>query len=179
MSSSFPSPPSPAPAPPSRAPADSGPVPVATAAPHGIDPRGPRFVAAVVSVLGIVGLLLGTGPGALVVLALLAVSFGLGVVRGVTGTWQSWVFRRFVRPRFAPPDELEDPRPPRFAQLVGLVISGVGLVLGLAGVPAGIPVAAALVLVASVLNAAFGLCLGCELYLLGLRPRARRAVVPA
>ena len=151
-------------------------APVASAAPRGIDPRGPRFVAAVVAVLAIVGLLLGTGPGALVVLVLLAVSFGLGVVRGVTGTWQSWLFRRFVRPRLAPPDELEDPRPPRFAQLVGLVISGAGLVLGLAGVPAGIPAAAGLVLVASVLNAVFGLCLGCELYLLGLRLRARRTV---
>ncbi len=154
-------------------------VPVVAAAPRGIDPRGPRVVAALVSVLAIVGLLLGTGPGALVVLALLVASFGLGVVRGVSGTWQSWVFRRFVRPRLAPPDELEDPRPPRFAQLVGLVISGVGLVLGLAGVPAGIPVAAALVLVASVLNAAFGLCLGCELYLVGLRLRAHRAADPA
>ncbi|OJV81352.1 MAG: hypothetical protein BGO37_16915 [Cellulomonas sp. 73-92] len=141
----------------------------------GIDPRGPRFVAALTAVLTVVALLLGTGSAALVVLAVLAASFGLGVVRGVTGTWQSRLFRRFVRPRLAPPDELEDPRPPRFAQLVGLVISGLGVLLGLLGVGPAIPVAAALVLVASFLNAAFGLCLGCELYLLGVRLRAARA----
>ena len=174
---------SPSPAPQSRAASPDGPEPSSAAAssatPAGIDPRGPRFVAGIVSVLAIVALLLGTGPGALVVLAVLVVSFGLGVVRGVTGTWQSWLFRRLVRPRLAPPDELEDPRPPRFAQLVGLVISGIGLLLGLLGVGPAIPVAGAFVLVASVLNSVFGLCLGCELYLLGVRLRARRAVSPA
>ncbi len=140
----------------------------------GIDPRGPRFVAAITAVLAVVVLLLGTGTAALVVLAVLVVSFALGAARGPAHTWQGWAFRRLVRPRLAPPDELEDPRPPRFAQLVGLVISGAGLVLALLGAGAAIPVSAALVLVASFLNAAFGLCLGCELYLLGVRLRARR-----
>ncbi len=143
---------------------------------RGIDPRGPRVAAGVTAALAVVGLLLGTGPGALVVLAVVAGSFVLGVVRGVAGTWQGWLFRRFVRPRLAPPDELEDPRPPRFAQIVGLVISGLGLGLGLLGVGPAIPAGAALVLVASFLNAAFGLCLGCELYLVGVRLRAARAL---
>jgi hypothetical protein len=83
------------------------------------------------------------------------------------------LYRSLVRPRLAPPTELEDPRPPRFAQGVGLVITGVGAVLGLLGVAAAVPVAAALALVAAVLNAVFGLCLGCELYLLGVRMRTR------
>ena len=84
------------------------------------------------------------------------------------------MFKKLVRPRLAPPTELEDPRPPTFAQLVGLIITGAGLVLGLAGVSAAVPVAAAFALVAAFLNAVFGLCLGCELYLLGLRLRAGR-----
>jgi hypothetical protein len=56
---------------------------------------------------------------------------------------------------------------------VGLVVTGAGLVLALAGIGAAVPVAAAVALVAAFLNAVFGLCLGCELYLLGVRLRAR------
>jgi hypothetical protein len=76
-----------------------------------------------------------------------------------------------VRPRLGPPTELEDPRPPRFAQTVGLVVTGAGLVLALLGVPWSVEISAALALVAAFLNAAFGLCLGCELYLLLKRSR--------
>jgi len=142
--------------------------------PAGIDPRGPRFGAALTLVLLIVVLLLGTTPAAYAVLAVVVASFALGAFGGVGRTWQAWVFRTVVRPRLDPPAELEDPRPPTFAQLVGLIITGAGLVLGLAGVSAAVPVAAALALVAAFLNAVFGLCLGCELYLLGLRLRSSR-----
>ena len=142
--------------------------------PAGVDPRGPRFGAALTLVLLIVVLLLGTTPAAYAVLAVVVASFALGAFGGVGRTWQAWVFRTVVRPRLGPPTELEDPRPPTFAQLVGLIITGAGLVLGLAGVSAAVPVAAALALVAAFLNAVFGLCLGCELYLLGLRLRSSR-----
>ena len=71
--------------------------------------------------------------------------------------------------RLAPPTELEDPRPPRFAQLVGLLVVGAGLLFAALGFPAGVPIAAAVALVAAFLNSAFGLCLGCELYLLQRR----------
>ena len=142
-----------------------------------IDPRGPRFGAALTAVLLVVVLLLGTSTAAVVVLAVVAASFALGVARGVQGTWQAAVFRTLVRPRprLAAPTELEDPRPPRFAQLVGLVVTGAGLVLALFGLSAAVPVSAAIALVAAFLNAAFGLCLGCEMYLLGLRLRSRSA----
>lgn len=82
---------------------------------------------------------------------------------------QGIAFRTWVRPRLGPPAELEDPRPPRFAQLVGLFVVGAGLLVAALGVPAGVPIAAAFALVAAFLNAAFGLCLGCELYLLQRR----------
>ena len=140
----------------------------------GIDPRGPRFGAAVTLVLLVAVLLLGTTPAAYAVLAVIVASFALGAFGGIGRTWQGWLFQRLVRPRLAPPTELEDPRPPTFAQLVGLIITGAGLVLGLAGVAVAVPVAAAFALVAAFLNAVFGLCLGCELYLLGLRLRSGR-----
>jgi hypothetical protein len=150
-------------------------TPVRTQSPAGIDPRGPRFGAAVNLVLLIAVLLLGATPAGYVVLAVIVAGFALGAFGGIGRTWQGWVFRKAVRPRLAPPTELEDPRPPTFAQLVGLVITGAGLVLGLAGVEAAVPVAAAFALVAAFLNAVFGLCLGCEMYLLGVRLRAGRA----
>lgn len=138
-------------------------------APAGIDPRGPRFGAAVTAALLVITLLLGTGPAATALLVVVALLFVLGVARGVQGTLQGLAFRTWVRPRLAPPAELEDPRPPRFAQLVGLLVVGAGLLFAALGFPAAVPVAAAVALVAAFLNAAFGLCLGCELYLLQRR----------
>lgn len=103
-------------------------------------------------------------PG-FVVAAIVAALFVWGLVSPPTSPW-AVLFRTFVRPRLSPPVELEDPRPPRFAQGVGLFVVGTGLVLHLAGVPLALPVATAAAFVAALLNAAFGLCLGCQLYLL-------------
>lgn len=149
--------------------------PTGTAAPAGIDPRGPRVGAALTAVLLVVVLLLGTGAAAAALLAVVAAGFALGAVGGVGATWQAAVYRTLVRPRLAAPRELEDPRPPRFAQLVGLVITGAGVLLALVGVAPAVTVAAAVALVAAFLNAVFGLCLGCEMYVLGARLRSRAA----
>ncbi|TRW43683.1 DUF4395 domain-containing protein [Georgenia yuyongxinii] len=145
-----------------------------TARTTGIDPRGPRFGAAVTSVLLVVVVLLGQTPAATILLVVVTASFALGAVRGTQGTWQGWLFRTLVRPRLAPPAELEDQAPPRFAQLVGLVVTGIGLALALAGLAWAVPVFAGVALVAAFLNAAFGFCLGCELYVVGRRLVAAR-----
>ena len=134
--------------------------------PPGIDPRGPRFGAGVTAALLAVVLLLPPGPAAFAALAVIVALFAVGAVRGPQGTVQGLVFRTLVRPHLGPADHLEDPRPPRFAQRVGLAITSAGVVLGLAGLPVAVTVAAAVALVAAFLNAAVGFCLGCELYLL-------------
>lgn len=133
-----------------------------------IDPRGPRFAAALTTVVLAVALLSGSAWVLAVQVAVFAVTWATPY--GPYGL----LFRSLVRPRLGPPAELEDARPPRFSQLVGLLVTGTGLVLGLAGVPWAVEAGAGLGLVAAFLNAAFGLCLGCELYLLGrrLRPSA-------
>ncbi|WP_353829001.1 DUF4395 domain-containing protein [Agromyces sp. SYSU T0242] len=145
--------------------------------PPGIDPRGPRFSAAITSGLLLVTVLLGVAGAATAALALLgalALLFAWGALAGVARHPFGVLFRAAVRPRLAPPAETEDPRPPTFAQLVGLVVSGTGVVLGLVGVPAAVPIAAAAAFVASFLNAVFGYCLGCRLYLLLVRARVIR-----
>jgi hypothetical protein len=140
--------------------------------PVGIDPRGPRVAAGITGAVLAVAVLTGSVWVLAVQVAVFAVTATLGVARGPYAV----VYRRVVRPRLAPPTELEDPRPPRFAQVVGLVVTGTGLVAAMAGVNAAVEVAAGLGFVAAFLNAVFGLCLGCELYLALARLRARPAV---
>ncbi|MGW0660295.1 DUF4395 domain-containing protein [Streptodolium elevatio] len=133
---------------------------------HGPRPRGPRFAAAVTSV--VLAVVLVTGSGRL--LAAQAVVFAVAVLAGPGASPYGWIYRTLVAPRLAPPTEREDPRPVRFAQGVGLVFAVVGAVGYLAGLTALGIVAAAFALFAAFLNAVFGLCLGCEMYL-----RFRRA----
>ena len=132
----------------------------------GIDPRGPQFAAALTSAVLLAVLLLAPGPTATILLSAQAVLFAVGAARGVQRTPYSWLFRTLVRPRLGAPAELEDPRPPRFAQAVGLAFAVTGLVALLLGADLVGLVAVGLALVAALLNAAFRLCLGCEMYLL-------------
>ncbi|PUA81488.1 DUF4395 domain-containing protein [Nocardioides currus] len=135
-----------------------------------IDPRGPRFTAAVTLVVLAVALLVPT-PAAVVVVAGQAVFFAIGAGLGVQHTPTAVVFRTLVRPRLAPPAALEDARPPRFAQGVGLLFTVAALIAFATGAVLVAQVAIGFAVVAALLNAVFGLCLGCELYLLGLRLR--------
>ncbi len=139
-----------------------------------IDPRGPQFNAALTSVVLAVVLLTAPGPIGLTLLAAQAVLFGLGVALGVQRTPAAYLFRTLIRPRLSPPAHLEDGRPPRFAQGVGLVFALVALTGYLAGVTVLGAVATGLALAAALLNAVFGFCLGCEIYLLGQRIRPGR-----
>jgi Domain of unknown function (DUF4395) len=138
-----------------------------------VDPRGPRFAAAITTIVLAIVLVLYATPEGFVLLVLQTAVFTLGAFVGPRSTPYSIVFRRWVRPRLGPPAELEDVRPLRFAQLLGLAFSLIGLV-GLALVPILGVLAVAAALAAAFLNAAFGYCLGCELYLL-----LRRAVPAA
>ncbi len=126
-----------------------------------VDPRGQRFTAALTTV--VLALVLLTGSGW--VLAAQAGVFAIGALAGVAASPYARLFARVVRPRLGPPAEYEDARPPRFAQAIGLLFATAGLV-GLAGgwsLLAYGAVGAALA--AAFLNAVFGLCLGCEIYL--------------
>jgi len=140
-----------------------------------IDPRGPQFTAAVTAVVLAVVLVTAPSAFATVLLAVQAGLFALGAVLGVQRTPHAWVFRTVVRPRLAPNDDWEDPAPPRFAQAVGLAFAVVGLAGFAAGLPALGLVATGFALVAALLNAVFGFCLGCEMYLIIRRVTPRSA----
>jgi hypothetical protein len=112
------------------------------------------------------------------VLAAQVAVFAVGSLFGVQHSPYGYLYKALVRPRVGPPSELEAPAPPRFAQTVGFVVTGLGLVVAIAGAGvAAIEVSAALALIAAFLNAVFGLCLGCELYLVLARLRGPRTAV--
>lgn len=127
-----------------------------------IDPRGPRFAALITTAVFIVVLI----TSSTWLLAAQAVVFAIATVFGLRYAPYGLIFRWLVRPRLGPPTELEDEAPPRFAQGVGLLFAVVGVIgYGTGTTLLGI-LATAAALVAAFLNGAFGLCLGCELYLL-------------
>lgn len=134
--------------------------------PRQLDPRGPRFAAALTSLVLAAVLLTAPGPLAVTLLTAQAAVFAVGAGLGVAHTPYAVAFATLIRPRLAPPTSWEDPAPPRFAQAVGLGFSLLGLVGLLAGATTLGLVAVGLALAAALLNAATGFCLGCEIYLL-------------
>ena len=133
-----------------------------------IDARGPQFGAALTTI--VLALVLLTAPSVLglALLAGQALFFLIGATLGVQRTPWGQLFKRAVRPRLSPTTKWEDARPPRFAQGVGL-----------SGAESVGAIAVGFALAAALLNAAFGFCLGCELYLrLQRLAPARRVRVP-
>lgn len=154
-----------------------------------IDVRGPRVSAGITAVLLLVIVFLGLiGPStsaetsvaarlidpAFILLLVAAILFAIGAFAGPGAHPFGIFYRTVIVPRIAPATLFEDPKPPRFAQLVGLFVSGVGVVLGIF-LPWAVVVAAAFAFVAAFLNSVFGYCLGCELYLYGQRLRSAKS----
>jgi Domain of unknown function (DUF4395) len=129
-----------------------------------LDPRGPRFAAAVTSVVLVAVLVTGSGWLALAQ----TVVFAIGAASARYAPY-GLLFRRFVAPRLERPAEREAAEPVRFAQGVGFAFLAVATGGYLLGAPLVGLVATTLALVAAFLNAAFGFCLGCEAYVLGRR----------
>ena len=142
-----------------------------SAVPREIDVRGPRFSAWITAVVLAVALLLGSG----VLVAVQAVVFAVGAFAGLRYAPYGVLFRTLVAPRIGPARDREPEAPPRFAQLVGLLFAVVGAAGYLFGAPVLGAVATGFALVAALLNAATGFCLGCELYLIARRALPARA----
>jgi Domain of unknown function (DUF4395) len=141
--------------------------------PDRVDVRGPRFAAWVTTAVLVLALIVSAASplAAALVLGVQAVIFAIGAIGGPRRHPYGQVFATVVAPRLGPVREREPVAPLKFAQLVGLIFA----VVGAAGFAAGAVligvVASAAALVAAFLNAAFGICLGCQLYPLVARLR--------
>ena len=140
-----------------------------TTAPDQVDVRGPRFVAWVTTGVLVVTLIVSginthSTRAAAVIIGVQAVVFAIGAVAGPRRHPYGLIFAKVVAPRLGPVREREPVPPLKFAQLVGLIFA----VSAFAGFASGASllgvIATGAALVASFLNAAFGICLGCQLY---------------
>ncbi|MET0897383.1 MAG: DUF4395 domain-containing protein [Mycobacterium sp.] len=131
-----------------------------------VDVRGPRFVAWVTTAVLIATLLLASlsPAAAAVVLGLQTIVFALGAWRGPRRHPYGRVFAAVLAPRLGPVTEREPVPPLKFAQVVGFAFALIGTIGFASGVPLLGTVATAFALFAAFLNAAFGICLGCQIY---------------
>ena len=135
--------------------------------PKPIDPRGPRFNQAVLTVALLGAFLL----DAKVVVPVFAVVLLLGAAFGAKYGPFLRLYAEAIKPRLAPPAELEDPRPPRFAAAVGVAFLTAATLAFAAGA-SGLGWALALIVAALAgLSAVTGICVGCEIYLVVARRR--------
>lgn len=135
-----------------------------------IDPRQPRFGQAITGLVLLVGFLTSFRP-AIGAVAVVLAGASLGGPRLNLYAHLYPAFARMVR--LGPPAVLEESAPPRFANTVGFAFTALASVLGAAGLTAAAWTLALVVSALALLAAITGLCVGCELYVLGRRLLAR------
>jgi len=140
-----------------------------------VDVRGPRFAAWITTSVLVLTLIVSAFSeyAAAAILGAQAVVFAIGALRGPRNSPYGALFATFVAPRLGPVTEREPVPPLKFAQVVGLIFAVIGTIGFAAGLPLLGVIATAFALFAAFLNAAFGICLGCQLY--PLVARFRRA----
>jgi hypothetical protein len=105
-------------------------------------------------------------------LALLAAQLAVGLGFGRRYCLPCVAYFALVQPRFGE-RPLEDARPPRVANMVGLAVLSAASLAYLAGAPLLGGVLGALVAALALLAASTGFCTGCEAYKLGCRLTGR------
>jgi hypothetical protein len=143
-----------------------------------IDVRGPRFGAAITTLVLATALIV-QGPIGVGLVAWQWVAFAISTVAGLAFSPYGRLFR-VVKRRFdlGAPTRTEAEGPPRFAQACGLAVATVALLAFALGAPTVGWVAVGVVLLLSALLASTGLCVGCELYLIGQRLRTDTTRTP-
>jgi hypothetical protein len=135
-----------------------------------IDAWAPRFNQLVIGGLALVAFLIGWWP----LLAILAAQLAVGLVFGRRYCLPCLAYFELLQPRLGE-GPIEDARPPRFANMVGVVVLGAAAGFLAAGLDAVGWALGLLVAALALLSAATGLCAGCELYKVGARLRGVRS----
>ena len=133
-----------------------------------IDSRAPRTNQLVIGILAVVAI----ATGWWWLLALLALQLAVGLTFGRRYCLACVAYFELVQPRFGE-GPLEDARPPRVANMVGLVVltaASLSYVAGSAVLGAAL---GGLVAALALLAAVTGFCTGCEAYKLGCRLTGR------
>jgi hypothetical protein len=125
-----------------------------------IDSRAPRFNQAVIGTLALAAFILDVQwlP------ALLAAQLAVGLTLGRQYCLPCLFYFEVVQPRVGE-GRLEDARPPRFANMLGVLFLGGATVAFLAGAATVGWALTLLVAGLALLAASTGLCMGCEMYL--------------
>ena len=133
-----------------------------------IDSRAPRFNQAVVGVVS----LLAVATGWWWLLAVLAAQLAIGVTFGRRFCLPCVAYFELVQPLLGE-GELEDARPPRVANMVGIAVLGAASIAYAAGWENAGAALGVLVAVLALVAAVTGFCTGCEAYKLGRRLSGR------
>lgn len=133
--------------------------------------------ALIVALVG-VAFVLGTGSGGAWLVALVALSLGIGAAWPGNGPFQL-LYRRVVVPLglLNPKRVADQPEPHRFAQAMGAACLAVAAVLLLAGADVAGWILAAIVVALALVNLLFSFCAGCFIFLHLQRIRHRVGVV--
>lgn len=126
---------------------------------HVIDSRAPRFNQVVVGTVSLLAVVTGWWP----LLSVLAAQLGIGLRFGRQWCVPCVAYFELIQPRLGE-GELEDSRPPRFANMVGFVFLTSASVAYLAGLPLLGVVLALAVASLALLAAVTGFCTGCFIY---------------
>ena len=134
-----------------------------------IDARAPRTNQAIVGTLSLFAVVTGWWP----IFGLLAGQLAIGLIFGRRYCIPCLLYFEVIQPRIGE-GPIEDSRPPRFANLIGLIVlssASVAYLVGLTALGVGL---ALLVSGLALLAAVTGFCAGCQLYRLGARLRGIR-----
>ncbi|MGE5283000.1 MAG: DUF4395 family protein [Chloroflexota bacterium] len=144
-----------------------------------IDARAPRFNQAIVGVVALAGVILGWP----LLWALMGAQLLVGLTLGRRFCLACVAYFELIQPRFGE-GELEDSRPPRLANAMGVAFLSAAALTWWLGSPVAGTALGAMVAFLALLAATSGLCAGCELYKLsarlrGISPRHHSRIEPA